>query len=75
MPLQKRLYQRQQLQNAYADEDEATVYTANPAWIRKMDKLHREFSGNNPVKVMDGSKQDLCFAKKPCQDWKTKSFK
>lgn len=27
------------------------------------------------VKVMDGSKQDLCFAQKPCQDWKTKSFK
>ena len=25
------------------DEDEATVYTANPAWIRKMDKLHKEF--------------------------------
>ncbi|MCI9140775.1 hypothetical protein D7X25_13290 [bacterium 1XD42-8] len=25
------------------DEDEATVYTANPVWIRKMDKLHKEF--------------------------------
>lgn len=25
------------------DKDEATVYTANPVWIRKMDKLHKEF--------------------------------
>ena len=29
--------------NLNADENEATVYTANPAWIRKMDKLHKEF--------------------------------
>ena len=25
-----------------ADEDETTVYTANPVWIRKMDKLCKE---------------------------------
>ena len=26
-----------------ADEDMATVYSANPAWIRKMDALVKEF--------------------------------
>ena len=29
--------------NFNADDDMATVYSANPAWIRKMDKLCREF--------------------------------
>ncbi|MDE7183818.1 MAG: hypothetical protein K2O40_04905 [Lachnospiraceae bacterium] len=29
--------------NLNADEDEASVYTANPAWIRKMDKLCKQF--------------------------------
>ena len=29
--------------NFNADESEATVYTANPAWMRKMDKLCGEF--------------------------------
>jgi len=31
------------LLNLNADEDEATVYTANPVWIRKMDKLCKKF--------------------------------
>ena len=29
--------------NLNADEDMATVYSANPAWIRKMDALVKEF--------------------------------
>ena len=29
--------------NFNADENIATVYSANPAWIRKMDALVREF--------------------------------
>lgn len=29
--------------NLNADEDMATVYSANPTWIRKMDALVREF--------------------------------
>ena len=36
-------YEQEVVINLNADEDEATVYTANPAWIRKMDKLHKEF--------------------------------
>lgn len=36
-------YEQEVVINLNADEDEATIYTANPAWIRKMDKLHREF--------------------------------
>ncbi len=36
-------YKQEVVINLNADEDEATVYTANPAWIRKMDKLHKEF--------------------------------
>ena len=36
-------YEQEVVINLNADEDEATVYTANPVWIRKMDKLHREF--------------------------------
>ena len=37
-------YEQEVVINLNADEDEATVYTANPVWIRKMDKLHKEFS-------------------------------
>ena len=36
-------YEQEVVIHLNADEDEATVYAANPAWIRKMDKLHREF--------------------------------
>ena len=36
-------YEQEVVINLNADEDEATVYTANPAWIRKMDKLCNEF--------------------------------
>ncbi|MEZ3492036.1 MAG: hypothetical protein K1W38_06970 [Lachnospiraceae bacterium] len=36
-------YEQEVVINLNADEDEATVYTANPAWIRKMDKLCKEF--------------------------------
>ena len=36
-------YEQEVVINLNADEDEATVYTANPAWMRKMDKLHKEF--------------------------------
>ena len=36
-------YEQEIVINLNADEDEATVYTANPVWIRKMDKLHKEF--------------------------------
>ena len=36
-------YEQEAVINLNAGEDEATVYTANPVWIRKMDKLHREF--------------------------------
>ena len=37
-------YEQEVVINLNADEDEVTVYTANPAWMRKMDKLHKEFS-------------------------------
>ncbi|GFI18058.1 hypothetical protein IMSAGC009_03230 [Lachnospiraceae bacterium] len=36
-------YEQEVVINLNADEDEATIYTANPAWMRKMDTLHREF--------------------------------
>lgn len=36
-------YEQEVVINLNADEDEATVYTANPMWIRKMDKLCKEF--------------------------------
>ncbi len=34
-------YREQEGVNLNADEDMATVYSANPAWIRKMDALVR----------------------------------
>ena len=36
-------YEQKVVINLNAGEDEATVYTANPVWMRKMDKLHKEF--------------------------------
>ena len=36
-------YEQEIVINFNADEKEATVYTANPAWVRKMDKLCNEF--------------------------------
>ena len=36
-------YEQEVVINFNADESEATVYTANPAWMRKMDKLCVEF--------------------------------
>lgn len=36
-------YEQEVVINLNADEDMATVYSANPAWIRKMDKLVQEF--------------------------------
>ena len=36
-------YEQEIVINFNADEKEATVYTANPVWIRKMDKLCYEF--------------------------------
>lgn len=36
-------YEQEVVINFNADEDTATVYSANPAWIRKMDALVREF--------------------------------
>ena len=32
-------YEQEVIINFIADEDTATLYTANPAWIRKLDKL------------------------------------
>ncbi len=36
-------YEQEVVINMNADEDMATVYSANPAWIRKMDALVKEF--------------------------------
>ena len=36
-------YEQEVVINFNADEDMATVYSANPAWIRKMDALVQEF--------------------------------
>ena len=36
-------YEQEVVINLNADEEMATVYSANPAWIRKMDALVREF--------------------------------
>lgn len=36
-------YEQEVVINLNADEDMATVYSANPAWIRKMDVLVKEF--------------------------------
>lgn len=36
-------YEQEVVINFNADEDMATVYSANSAWIRKMDSLVREF--------------------------------
>ena len=36
-------YEQEVVINLNADEDRATVYSANPVWIRKMDALVREF--------------------------------
>lgn len=37
--------------NFNADEDMAIIYSANPAWIRKMDALVREFPDIFHVKL------------------------
>ena len=68
-------YEQEVVINFNADESEATVYTANPAWMRKMDKLCKEFPEVIPAKIMDGSKQDIHFTQKPCQDWETEDIK
>jgi len=36
-------YEQEVVINFNADEDTATLYSANPAWIRKMDALVQEF--------------------------------
>ena len=36
-------YEQEVVINFNADEGEATVYTVNPVWMRKMDKLCKEF--------------------------------
>ncbi len=36
-------YEQEVVINLNADEDMATVYSTNPAWIRKMDALVKEF--------------------------------
>ena len=36
-------YEQEVVINFNADESEATIYTANPTWMRKMDNLHKEF--------------------------------
>ena len=36
-------YEQEVVINFNADEDTATVYSSNPAWIRKMDALVMEF--------------------------------
>lgn len=36
-------YEQEVVINLNADEDTATVYTANPSWTRKMDALVRKF--------------------------------
>ena len=36
-------YEQEVVINLNADKDMATVYSANPAWIRKMDALVKEF--------------------------------
>lgn len=36
-------YEQEVVINLNADEDMTTVYSANPAWIRKMDALVKEF--------------------------------
>ena len=36
-------YEQEVVINLNADEDTATLYSANPAWIRKMDKLVQEY--------------------------------
>ena len=36
-------YEQEVVINFNADEDTATLYSANPAWIRKMDKLVQDF--------------------------------
>lgn len=36
-------YEQEVVINFNADDDMATVYSANPAWIRKMDALVKEF--------------------------------
>ena len=36
-------YEQEVVINLNADEDTAILYSANPAWIRKMDKLAQEF--------------------------------
>lgn len=37
-------YEQEVVINLNTDEEEAMVYTANPVWMRKMDKLCKEFS-------------------------------
>ena len=36
-------YEQEVVINFNADEDMATLYSANPAWIRKLDALVKEF--------------------------------
>lgn len=37
-------YEQEVVINFNADEEMTTVYSANPAWIRKMDALMHEFT-------------------------------
>ena len=36
-------YEQEVVINFNAEEDTATVYTANPTWLRKMEALAKEF--------------------------------
>ncbi len=36
-------YEQEVVINFNAEEDTATVYSANPSWLRKMDALVKEF--------------------------------
>lgn len=68
-------YEQEVVINLNADEDEATVYTANPMWIRKMDKLCKEFPEVIRLKSWTEVSKTYVLLKKSCQDWEAKDIK
>ena len=57
-------YEQEVMINFNAEDDEATMYTANPVWIRKMDKLveqnPEQFKMYRPERV-EGKVVSKCY--------------
>ncbi len=57
-------YEQEIVVNLNASEDKATLYSSNPAWIRKMDALVKEFPDVFRVKRQTEISKTYQFPKK-----------